>query len=131
MDKEIPKRSNILTTLIVLTLLLFSFYFIANTITKYTGHIVMEKESEVECLENNSIELFINSPNPINDMEELKIKKYLGNVKVSNCLTNSKLCEKNNIGSYPTWIINNKKVLGDITPEYFAKTTGCELENIK
>ena len=131
MDEEIPKRGRIWTTMIVLLLLLGSFYFIASSITKYTGYVVVEKEDASECLKDSSIELYIKSPTPIEDMEKLKAKKYLANAKVSNCLIKGDLCNKKNIKSFPTWIINNKKIKGDITPEDLAKTSGCELEDIK
>jgi hypothetical protein len=131
MDEEIPKRGRIWTTMIVLLLLLASFYFIASSITKYTGYTVVEKEDASECLKDSSIELYIKSPTPIEDMEKLKAKKYLKNARVSNCLIKGGLCNEKNINSFPTWIINNKKIKGDITPEYLAKTSGCGLENIK
>ena len=47
MNEEIPKRGRIWTTMIVLLLLLGSFYFIASSITKYTGYVVVENLSGI------------------------------------------------------------------------------------
>jgi len=55
----------------------------------------------------------------------MKTSEYLGNIKISGCVLNKLICIKEGIEEYPTWIIEGKKVKGDIDILELANKAGC------
>ncbi len=114
----------------MLTVLVVIFYFVASAITKYTGFSVVvnvEKKDFNKCLEEKEIVLYINSNNPIETLDDFETKDFLGNVEVFNCLLNKFDCINRGIDYFPTWVIDDEKISGDISIDVLAKVSGCDV----
>ncbi len=114
-----------LRSLVLLIFLVFAFYFIANFIGSYTGHMVLELDKDLEsCLKEKDITLYIEDYDMIK-LKDMKTSEYLSNIKISGCVLNKLICIKEGIEEYPTWIIEGKKVKGDIDILELANKAGC------
>ena len=127
--ENIHKR--ILITVIVGIVLIIAFYFITNTITKYTGFFVSDVKSSDEdfntCLNEQDITLYINTEDITETLKKIQLFDELKNVKIKNCLRDNEECLKKGVSSFPTWIINNIKINRDISFEELSEYSGCEL----
>jgi hypothetical protein len=111
----------------LLVVLVLVFYFVANSITSFTGFIVSELDSDFEnCLQKKDIVLYVDNYD-VMKLREMKTSDYLGSVKVSGCVLNKLSCIREGITVYPTWVINGEKVEGDIDLYKFADLAGCDL----
>jgi hypothetical protein len=119
-------------SIIIVIALVFIFYIITSTITKYTGFSISEKISDNEknfkdCLDKNNIVLYINTDDASETLELINLNNYLDNIKIFNCLKNKQSCIENEISLFPTWIINENKVEKDISILELEKLSGCKL----
>ena len=126
-------QKRILITLIIGIVLIVSFYFITNAITKYTGFFVADESKESDfnlCLKEQDITLYINTENIANTLNGIQVFDELKNFKIKNCLRDNKECLEKGVVSFPTWIINNNKIDRDISFEELSEYSGCNpIEN--
>jgi len=76
--EDIQKR--ILITIIIGVVLIISFYFITNTITKYTGFFVVEQEKEsdfISCLKEKDITVYANTDNLAETIKNIYLIDYI------------------------------------------------------
>lgn len=121
-------RKRILISLIILVVLVVAFYFITAEIAKPTssGYSVSEQNTEFEkCLSGKSLVLYINSENTDETLRNIVLIDYLHLFRIQNCFSNNQPCLDNNIDSFPTWIINEKRVAGELTVDELGKDSGC------
>jgi len=119
----------ILTTIGVGLVLVFGFYFITDAITKYTGFSVspvVDNDFET-CLKGQDIVLYINSAESSETLRNIELVDYLENFEIVNCFNNNQGCLDNDVNSFPTWIVNKNKILGDITLIELKELSGCKL----
>ncbi len=85
------------------------------------------------CLQQQNITLYINSENSaeilkkmdlINDFE---FSDYLEEIKIKNCFRNKQICLDNLIDKFPTWEINNEKIVRDLQFNELKEITGCKI----
>ena len=127
--KSVKVYKRILITLIIGIVLIICFLFITNAITKYTGFFAGDsiKNDFEECLKEQDINLFINSNIPSESLNKIELKDYLKDVKIMNCLRNNQACSEKGIDSFPSWIINNNIIAGDISILDLSEISGCKL----
>ena len=114
-------------SVVLLIVLVVGLYFVANSITNFTGYFVSELNTEFEsCLGNRDIILYVDNYNMM-ELKKLKTADYLGNIEVSGCILNKFDCAKNGIVEYPTWIIEGQKVVGDIDIFELADYANCDM----
>lgn len=114
-----------LRSFILLIFLVLAFYFIAHFIGSYTGHMVLELDKDLEsCLKEKDITLYIENYDMIK-LKDMKTSEYLSNIKISGCVLNKLICIKEGIDEYPTWIIEGKKIKGDIDIFELADKADC------
>ena len=129
MDK---KYKRVLVTIIAGAVLIFAFYFITGSITKYTGYLVSEesKQSDFEkCLIEKDIELYINSANSYETLNRMNVKDNLDKISIKNCLNDNMYCLEKNVTNFPTWIINGEKFERDLTDRELGEISGCGVYN--
>ncbi|MEK6936430.1 MAG: hypothetical protein AABW67_06600 [Nanoarchaeota archaeon] len=121
----------IFISMIVLFVLVIGFYFVSNSITKYTGFSISEKDSALEegsifesCLQEQDIILYINTNN-LQSLKEIQLFDYLQYFKMINCFGNNKICLDNGISSFPSWVINKNKIEKDISLDELKEISGC------
>ena len=114
-------------SVVLLIVLVVGLYFVANSITSYTGYFVSEVNSEFEsCLNDRSIILYVDNYDMM-ELKKLQAADYLGNVEISGCILNKFDCAKKGITEYPTWIVEGQKVVGDIGVFELADMAGCDM----
>ncbi|MBD3253409.1 hypothetical protein GF386_06760 [Candidatus Pacearchaeota archaeon] len=117
----------LLLSLAALVVLIVSFYLITSAITKYTGFVVSDVESVNEdlilCLEEQDITVYINSANSAESLKELQIGNYLDSAEIINCADNNIECS--GMDFFPTYIINDQIIVGDLTEKDLAELSGC------
>lgn len=119
-------RKRIFISLGILIVLIGAFFVITENITKYTGFSVSdESENKQTCLENQDIKLYINSADSDNTLKAIGLADYLEYFNIQNCYSNKQICIDNGIENFPTWIIDNKIIAGDITETELLQYTGC------
>lgn len=130
MNKKKSKRMHrILVTIIILIIISLSFYFLSETITKYVGFLVFDEvkeESFSECLNSKKIFLIINGEDSTQAIQNIALHEYLNHIEIFNCARNNEICDSIGIFSFPTWIIENKVITGDITREHLITFSGCQ-----
>ncbi len=110
-----------------LIVLVLALYFIANSITSHTGMIVENIGSHFEnCLEEKDIVLYVEDYD-VMELKEMQTSEFLGNVEISGCVLNRVACIREGVSEYPTWVIEGKKVVGDIDVFKLADLAGCEM----
>ena len=114
-------------SLLLLILLVVGLYFVANSITNYTGYIIGGDESYFEsCLKGKDIVLYVENYDIV-ELKKMKTAEFLGSVEVSGCVLNKVDCLSESITSYPTWIIEGVKVQEDIDIFKLADLADCEM----
>ena len=126
--EKIQKR--ILITAIIGIVLIAGFFVITEAITRYTGYAVSEPQDDFElCLNEQEIILYINSLDPSETLGNLQTKEYLGSYKIINCARDNSECIGGLIQSFPTWIIKDQIIAGDISLEELSEFSKCQLIN--
>lgn len=122
-----PKQ-RILITIGIGIVLVLGFFFITNSITKHTGFSISEfKENDFgSCLKEQEISLYINTDEPAKTLKKIILFDYLQYFQITNCLNNNQECLKNDVNSFPTWIINNDKIKKDISLQELKEISGCK-----
>lgn len=126
-NKKNKLLKRVLISIIVILFLIILFYLITNTITKYTGFFISEKEKFEKCLKDQDITLYINSYEVDKTLNSFEIKDYLANINIFNCVRNKDFCISNNINYFPTLINenNNKKIEGELSLDALKEFSGC------
>jgi hypothetical protein len=117
-------------TIVALFILAGGFYFITEKITKYTGFFVSDgdKKNDFEnCLKEKNITLFIDSEDSVKTLLEINLTNYLDDFKIINCNRNNQPCLDKAINNYPTWVINEGYIEGNITLEELSKFSKCNV----
>lgn len=121
----------IFISVFILLGLVIGFYFISNSITKYTGFTISEQNFDLKkgsdfnsCLQEQDITLYINMID-IRSLKEIKLFDYLQDFKMINCFGDNKICLDNGISSFPSWIINKNKIEKDISLNELKEISGC------
>ena len=111
----------------ILVALIIGFFIITSTLSNSTGLSVSDnsKNSSESCISKQNIILFINSADSDNTLKSIALTDYLQYFQIHNCFTNNQPCVDNHIDTFPTYILNGKKYVGDITPADLGKYTGC------
>lgn len=111
----------------ICAILVLAFYIASSAITKYTGFFVNSDDTNFEkCLKEKDITLYINSENP-EILKSFKSYEYLDEVDIFNCARNNQVCIEKSIESFPSWIIDEKLIPGDISTDKLAEASGCDL----
>jgi len=123
-----PKQ-RILITIGIGVVLVLGFFFITDSITKHTGFSVSEsKENDFgSCLKEQEISLYINTDNTAKTLKNIILFDYLQYFQITNCLINNQECLKNNINSFPTWILKGQEINRDIYLNELSEYSGCKL----
>jgi len=123
------RAHKVLLTLGIAIVLVLVFYAIASTITRITGYVVAEPINDdfAACLEEQDIMLYIYTDDSANLLKNNDIAGYLKNIKIMNCKRNPEACEELGIVNYPTWLINNQIIAGDLSLDDFSEYSECEL----
>lgn len=121
--------NRLLITLGIGIVLVFGFFIITNYITTQTGFSISEskEDSLASCLKEQEIILYINTNGPAETLKKIILFDYLQYFQIINCLNNNQECLKNNIDSFPTWVINNNKINRDISFDELSKYSECKL----
>lgn len=126
--KNIPYRKIILTSLLIVIITL-ALYIITKTISNLTGFSIADptgsKAGVTECLKQKDITLFINSQNPMDELNKIKAQEILTLIKIVNCNKNTYFCSENLIAEYPTYVIETNKIVKDLTYEELVGLSGC------
>jgi hypothetical protein len=124
-------KQRILVTIGLGVFLVFIFLLITGAITKHTGFSVSEvKENSFEtCLKEQDIKLYINTQEVSETLKRMVLFDYFQYFQIQNCLKNNKECLENEIDSFPTWVINNNKIKGELSLNKLEEVSGCKSEN--
>ena len=121
-------RKRIWITLVIGLVLILGFFFITDSITKYTGFSISEHDDDfTACLKNQDIALYVNTNDVAKTLKSLKLFDYLQDFKITNCLNNNQNCLDNEVDSFPYWIINNNRINRDINLDELSEYSGCKL----
>jgi len=116
-----------LRSFVFLIVLVLALYFIANSITNYTGLIVGEINTEFErCLNEKDIRLYVEDYD-MTKLKKFKTAEYLGSVEISGCVLNKIDCIKEGVIEYPSWVIEGESVVGDIEIYDLADLADCDM----
>lgn len=119
----------LLITILLLTFLIIVFYFITRSITIHTGFFISDnsnKENDfLACLNEKKMLIFINSEDSSGSLQRLRIYEYLDKFEIYNCARNNNLCLLENIDYFPTFLIENKKIEGDMDVIVLSEMTKC------
>ena len=117
----------VLLTATALVVLVLAFYLITDAITKYTGFSVSRPEYDKTktCLLSNDIILYINSDDGVKELKKFGIDEIIDSINIKNCFKNNEYCDSMMIREYPTWIINDKVLKGDLNSEKIIKYLNC------
>jgi Sec-independent protein secretion pathway component TatC len=115
-------KNKVIRTFIFLVLLVLVLYFFAKSITNYTGFSILEDKFE-SCLREKDIDLYVKDFDSLNNLKTLD---YISYFEVHRC-KNRLSCMDENISEYPTWIIEDKKFIGNVDIFELADITGCEM----
>ncbi len=119
----------VLVTAGLLLMLVGGFYLITSNITKYTGLLILEEifsdRNISECLKQRDITLYINSEDSRKTLSASDIASYLPYIKIFNCVNNQKVCADKRISSFPTLIIEDKKLEDNIYKDSLLEISGC------
>ena len=120
-------HKRILVTIIIGAVLVLSFYFITNAITKYTGFsISRDNGNDFEiCLKEQDVVLYVNTNQIATTLKDIELFDYLQHFEIMNCLINNQVCLDNGVNSFPTWIINDNKINKDINFQKLKEISGC------
>lgn len=126
--KEDTKKSiKVLLTLGIVVALLAIFFLASSAITKFTGYSVASEDEKTNietCLEQHDIVLYINTKDTIKTLTAIGLV-HLDKVEIMNCLENKEFCSEKGVDSFPTWIIDNKKI-DERLDEGLLKIMGCQ-----
>lgn len=122
-------KQRLLITLGIGILLVLVFFYITSSITKHTGFSISEFKEDgfVSCLKDQEISLYINTEGTAKTLKKLILFDYLQYFQITNCLNNNQECLKNNVDSFPTWIINENKINRDLSFDELSESSGCKL----
>ena len=125
-------RKRILITLGIGILLVFAFFFITESITKYTGFSIAQSEENYFeiCLKEQDIALYINTNDAATTLKGIKLFDYLQYFEITNCAVNNQKCIEEEVSFSEkniNWIINSKKINKDIGLQELKDYSGCEL----
>jgi len=121
-------QKRILITIGIAVIVLIGFFFLTKAITKYTGFSVSSKEenSFKSCLREKDVTLYINSLNSSDTLRNCNLFDYLDDIKIINCIGNKTPCIEKGITSF-SWVIEGKKIDGDISILELSQLSGCNL----
>jgi hypothetical protein len=123
-----PKK-RIFISFLILIILVVAFYFITDQVSKYSGYSVSEPYTDFEkCLMKQQLTLYINTSDTDSFIKNSGMVSYIQFFKIKNCLSNNKPCLDNNIEKFPTWIINENIVDGEISLHQLSLATSCREE---
>jgi hypothetical protein len=121
------KAQKVLITAGVAIVVVLVLYVIASAITKTTGYVVSEPEDPfANCLEEQDITLYINTEEPEQTLRNSLVINYLDNIKIMNCQRNPEVCQDMGIVTFPTWLINDKIIAGELSLGELSQYSGCE-----
>ena len=116
-------KNKVIRTFIFLVLLVLVLYFLAKSITNYTGFSISEESKFESCLREKNIDLYVLDFDDLNNMKTSNYGNYFNIYRCKNRLS----CMNENISEYPTWIIEDKKFIGNIDIFELADITNCEM----
>lgn len=110
------KKKVLIGVVIAIVIVLIISLILIYSKPKTTGRVISEDEKDKvnECLTQLNAKLYLNAENLTLAKKEIILTGYLKNVKVINCAKNKAICENNKITTYPTWVLNGKKIQKDI-----------------
>lgn len=122
-------KQRILATLGIGIALVLLFFFITDSITRHTGFSVSETKEDglTSCLKEQKISLYINTNNPAETLKKMELFDYLQYFQITNCFSNNQECLKNDINSFPTWIIKTNRINREIGFNELLELSGCKL----
>lgn len=122
-------KQRLLITIGIGIVLVLGFFFITDSITKHTGFSISESKEDnlASCFKEQEISLYINTDEPAKTLKKIILFDYLQYFQITNCLNNNQECLKNNVNSFPTWIINENKIDRDISFNELSEYSGCKL----
>ncbi len=130
MEKSQKKNKNVIIVIVIFLLVICVIlaYIVLKSFSR-EGSFSVQAESRYnsyeECINRQDITLYINTDNPQNELRKIKLFESLNNFKIKNCFRDSETCKANGVNEYPLWIINGKKVSGEITYSDIQRYTGC------
>ncbi len=129
---KIEPSHKVLITVGIAIILVIGLYLISSTITKLTGYAVSNQVNKdsvnsdfTACLEEQEIKFYIETENSNEALKNNEIIPYLPNLEIMNCERNKEFCEYHGIMFFPTWIINDKIITGELTIENLLEISGC------
>ena len=115
--------------------LLVIFAFVEYSI--FSGNVISNSDKKQNqfkaCLQQQNITLYINSENSaeilrkINLVKDFEFSEYLEDIKIINCFRNKQICSDNIINEFPTWEINNKRIIKDLQFSELKEISGCKI----
>ena len=123
------RYQKVLITVGVAIIITIGLYLISGVITRYTGYAVSEQviDDFAACLEQQDITLYINTETPEEILKKNEIINYLPYVKIMNCKRDKETCDEIGIIGFPTWLINNQIITGELTLQDLSEFSGCRL----
>jgi len=123
-------RQRILVTIFIGLILVAGFFLVTEAITKLTGFSVGEKKDANDfkiCLREKEITLYVNTNDISKTLGNIGVQNYLEDIKIINCLRDNQVCLEKNIDSFPSWIIEDNIIQGDISIEKISELSKCKL----
>lgn len=117
--------------ILILALLIAIFFIVTNQLSNSnnpSGFSVLDGSNEskfVECLKTKELKLYINSQDTDEALKNTGLVDYLQYFEMQNCFINNLPCLDGEITNFPTWVIDNKKISGDISYSELAEYSGC------
>lgn len=125
-------------TIVILLLLVVSFYFISRTVSQITGKGILgwvinpEPENKdnaldnfAKCLTERGAELYINEGCSYCQKQKNMFGSSLQYLNIIRCEEYGAACTEKGIEGVPTWIINREKYTGVQSLEKLSEISGC------
>lgn len=121
-------RKKVILTLGVAVLIIAGLWFIANSITRYTGYSVIENSDEfAKCLADNSV-LYSREGCSHCANQKAMFGESLKYLNIVECSENLDLCISKNLDGVPAWEIKGQIYYGVQDLEMLSELTGCSIQ---
>lgn len=124
------KKIIIIGICLLIIFVCFEYFIFSGNVISNSNKINTQFKS---CLQQQNITLYINSENSaeilkkMNLIKDFEFSDYLEDIKIRNCFRNKQICLDNLIDKFPTWEINNKRIIRDLQFSELKEIAGCKI----
>ena len=123
-----PKSDNTfrngVTAITIALIFLIGVYMVQQS---YKPDLTSATEDFAKCLNNTGAVMYGTSWCHFCQQQKTMFAPYFEYITFVDCDVDRQACVRNGVDSYPTWIINNKTLVGLQSVKQLASVSGCEI----